>query len=440
MFRILSAALAALVLVSCGGGGGADSTLSSAALQAKRASTDSTLVAEPVSMVNTLPTKGTLRDVGATNDGGYVVAWHSGSSTIFIQAYDSTGAKAGAQTPLQLEIVARTLDDSRRAIQAALVTVLNDGTVVVVYRVTRDILLNGFVETITGIYFQRFDANGVRLMGETEIVSQPEPPLAPRAPFLGLPTATALSGGAFVVAWTVGHPAINSPTNFSLTLRWFDSQGQPQGSPVQAAAFPELRLTGMEADAHGGVTLSGSYLDAQFRFTQYAVWHYDANHILQPTVAPGLSPMLLLHLESGYVLFTNGTGNPTAQILDNQGSPIGTPTPIPFMPIAARELADGSYVAIGSVGGTFMAQRFAADGTPLGEPSAIDSHGAVPRVAALADTGFAAAWTGAGATGDTDVFAQRFVEKFSERKKACLNSAKGLKGQERKAFMSACLA
>jgi hypothetical protein len=380
-----------------------------------------------------------------------VATWShvSGSSTILIQAYDSTGAKAGAPIPLDLEIVARTLDDSRRAIQTASVAVLSDGTVVVVYRVTRDILVDGgFVDTITGIYFQRFGANGDKLMGETEIVSQSEPPANPRRSFISGYSVRALSDGGFVAAWTITGPLLTGrPSNTSLFVRWFDSQGQPEGSAVGVAGGPELRFTSMEADTHGGVTLSASYFDARFLFTQYAVFHYDANRVLQPTVAPGLSPMLLLHLESGYVLFTSGTCDqpctvtgPTAQILDSQGNPIGTPTPIPFMPDAARELADGSYVAIWSVGGTYVAQRYAADGTPLGEPVAIDSNGARPAVAALADTGFAAAWTGTGITGDTDVFTQRFVEqKFSERKKACNNSAKGLRGQERKAFVDACM-
>jgi hypothetical protein len=454
MLQVLWAVFVALVLVSCGGGGGGmDSTLSasptSAALQAKRASPGSTLVAEPVSMVNTLPTKGSLRDIGATTDGGYVVAWFSGSSTIYIQAYDSTGAKVGAQTPLQLEIVAPSLDDSRRAIETASVAVLTDGTVVVVYRVSREVLSSGFVDTITGVYFQRFDANGALLMGEAEVVSQLEPPQNPRRAFISGYVVRALSDGGFVVGWTNTGPYVTGrPSNVSLYLRWFDSQGQPEGSAVGVAGFPELRLTSIEADSHGGVTLSASYVDNQLRFIESAVWHYDADRVLQPTVAPGLSPMLLLHLESGYVLFTSGTCDqpcpitgPSAQILDSQGNPIGTSTPIAFMPIAARELADGSYVTIApTTAGTFVAQRFAADGTPLGDPVAIDSGGLRPGVAALADTGFAAAWTGAGATGETDVFTQRFVvEKFNERKKACLDSAKGLKGKERKAFVDACM-
>jgi hypothetical protein len=443
MFRILWAAFAALVLASCGGGGdaGADAAGSASPsgvlLKAKKVSPIPDLVAEPVSVVNTPTTQGTLRTIGATSDGGYVVAWFSGSSSIYIQAYDSTGAKAGAPTKINLEIAAGTPDDSRRAIQAASVVVLNDGSVVVVYRVAREVLVFGSVEVDTGVYFQRFDANGNQLIGETQITLLEESPANPRAPFISGFLARALSDGGFVVAWTTASiftPGF--PNGSSLTLRWFDSQGQPQGSEVQVGAFSGLEFTSMQADSHGGVTLAASFLD-QFFHTHYAVWHYDANHVLQPT-APGLSPMSLLPLESGYVLFTGGSAGATAQILDAQGNPIGTPSAIPAVPIAARELADGTYVAIWPAGGGFVAQRFAANGTRLGEPLAIDSNGAVPSVVALADTGFAAAWS-TSRTVDSDMLTQRFVERFSDRKKACLNSARGLKGQQRKAFVDACM-
>ena len=442
MFKIFSAVLAALVLVSCGGGGGVDSTVSATPstvlLKGNKVSPIPDLVAGPVSVVNTPTTKGSLRDIGVTNDGGYVVAWFSGSSTIYIQAYDSSGAKAGAQTPLQLEILASTADDSRRAIEGASVAVLNDGTVAVVYLVTRQILVGGSVENDSGIYFQLFDANGKQLMGETLITGLQESPLNPRAPFISGYSVRALSDGGFVVASTINRFVTGSPSISGLTLQWFNSQGQPQVS-AGVGSFPDLTLTSIEADTHGGVTLAGSYFVPSSRIDN-AVWHYDANHVLQQIIAPESTPIRLLPIDYGYVLFTRGIDGTTAQILDSQANPVGTPNPLPFIPAAARELADGSYVAIGLVAGTFVAQRFASDGTPVGEAMTIDSSGTLPRVAALADTGFAAAWTGPGTTGATDVFTQRFTERFSDGKKACLNSAKGLKGQQRKAFIDDCLA
>ena len=119
---------------------------------------------------------------------------------------------------------------------------------------------------------------------------------------------------------------------------------------------------------------------------------------------------------------------------------VDSPCPPPSW-TTARELADGTYVAIWPADGGFVAQRFAADGTRIGKPLAIASSGAVPAVVALADTGFSAVWSASSGNGDGDgdVFTQRFVERLSDRKKACLDSAKGLKGQERKAFVDACM-
>jgi hypothetical protein len=447
MFRILTAALAALVLVSCGGGGGADDMLSSSAstapLQAKKVSPGPTLLAEQVSVVSTTTIGDqVLRAIGATIDGGYVVAWISGGPTLYIQAYDSAGAKTGAQTQVALEVPAPFPDAARRAIQQSSVAVLNDGSVVVAYLVTRNIeLADGTTRPKAGVYFQRFDANGAQLVAETEVVSQEEPP-DPRGSFLTPPTTLALSGGVFVVGWAVAHFSEQFGSISTLSLRWFDSQGQAVGSPVEVGDFPQLRYS-LVADTHGGFTLSTFQLDNFFN-TDVSAFHYDPSHMFQQ-VAPRfgtLDTLLLLPLQSGYVLFAKGPGDATAQLLDSQANPIGLPTTIPSMPIAARELADGTYVAVWPVGGGvpaqgFAAQRYAADGTPMGELLAIDSNAGVPQIVALADTGFAAAWSAASANGDTDVYTQRFIEAS---KKACLNSAKGLKGQDRKAFMNACLA
>ena len=206
---------------------------------------------------------------------------------------------------------------------------------------------------------------------------------------------------------------------------------------MEVGDFPALSYS-IAADNHRGFTLSTSQMDNFFN-TDVSAFHYDANHVFQQLVAPRHGAALLLPLEAGYVLFESDGAGASAQILDNQGNPTGAARSVPSVPVAARELADGTYVAIWPAGAGFSAQRFAAEGTPLGEPLAIDSNGGTPAIVALADGGFAVAWTAAGMAGDTDVFTQRFVERFSDRKKACLNSAKGLKGQERKAFVNACL-
>ena len=447
MVRIVFVVLSVAALVSCGGGGGGDGTdatlpaspQAQQLLKARNVPSTAPLVAGPVSVVNTT-TAGdqVLRSIGATSDGGYVVAWISSGSTLYTQAYDSAGAKAAAQTPIPLDVGAATQAAAAQAVQASAVAVLNDGTVVVVYSVSRNTdQPGGTVLTRTGVYFQRFDANGVQLAGETEVASR-EDVVNYRTPVTNQLTATALSDAGFVVGWAVSGFSAQFGSISTLSLRWFDSQGRPVGSPVEVGQFPALTYD-VVADPRGGFTLSTSELDNFFK-TEVSAFHYDANHGFQQIVAPRFGAALLLPVEDGYVLFDGGADGVTAQMLDSQGSPVGTPTAFASMPIAARELADGSNVAILHAGGGFAAQRFARDGTPIGEPLAIDSNAAMPTVVALADTGFAAAWSAASANGDSDVYTQRFVERFSDRKKACLNAAKGLKGQQRKAFVDACMA
>jgi len=87
MKQLLFALCAALALVSCGGGGTGDTAqtaVGSEVLKAKPVVTDDfTLVAQQVSMANTTAAGDqVLRTIGATSDGGYTVAWVSGTSTL----------------------------------------------------------------------------------------------------------------------------------------------------------------------------------------------------------------------------------------------------------------------------------------------------------------------------------------------------------------------
>jgi hypothetical protein len=444
MFKVISAALAAMVLVSCGGGGGGESSVASSAaleaevLQARRAAPRAALIAEPVSVVNTT-TAGNqvLRSIGATSDGGYTVAWISGTSTFYIQAYDSAGAKGGAETLIPLNVQAETPEAAAQAIGAASLAVLTDGSVVVAYSVSRNSdLPNGTVSTETGVYIQRFDASGAQIMGETEVASREEV-LHSRSPVTNQLTVTALSDGGFIVGWAVATFSAQFGTISTLSLRRYDSQGQPVGSPVEVGDFPALTYR-IVADARGGFTLTTTQLD-NFFSTEYSVFHYDPNMNFLQVVAPRFGPALLLPLEGEYVLFTGGIAPATRQMLDLQGNPVGEAVVVSSMPLAARELADGTYIVIWGTDG-YTVQRFTASGATMGDPVPIQSDGVLPELAALADVGLAVAWSDAVANVDVDVHTQRFMESQGDRKKSCLNNAKGLKGHERKAFMDACLA
>lgn len=448
MLKVLCAVLVALVVGSCGGGGDPTAAPTSAAMMASpvaarsqgQGPSASTLVASPVSIVNTT-TAGDqmLRTIGSTADGGYVVVWTSGGDTLFMQAYDSTGARSGGEVRIPVVISGVSDDAARQAIGRSSVAVLTDGSVVVAYNVFRTVELpGGLTSSSSGAFFQRFDGSGNQLQPETEIAVHAFE--GPKGHVVEVPTALALSDGGFVVAWALTHYSAQFGTISTLSLRWYDSQGQLVGSPAEVGDFPALNYR-LAADTTGGFTLSVAETDNFFN-REFFVLHYDASHAFVEVVTPRFSDVLLLPLGSGYVLFASQNGAATAQILDSQGNPVGTAMPIASMPVAARELADGTYVAIEAQGTGFVAQRFAADGTVLGAPIAIDSGAARPAIVALAETGFAAAWTTTSVSGDTDVATQRFVEPFSARKKACLDSAKaaGLKGQQRKAFVDACMA
>lgn len=444
MMKLLLAALTALILTSCGGGGDAPDSAATAQvsaaaqepLKAKIIVPDPTLLADQVSIANTT-TGGNqaLRSIGAATDGGYTIAWISGTATLYIQRYDSLGAKDGVETLLPIVVE----DAVGQSIQFSAMSVLGDGNVVVVYRALSNTTLpSGAVSTKQGLYFQMFSPSGELLTSQTEVASIEEV-IHSRSPSLTDHQVIALADGGFVVSWTVRTFSAQFGYLATLSLQRYDSLGQLVGSAIQVGQFPALTYT-VTADAFGGFSLHLTQMDPSFN-SLVSIVHYSATSTPHEIVSPTTGAALLLPVEGGYVLFTSSATGAARQMLDDMGNPVGEAVAVAFMPVAARALSDGTYVLFWASGTGFTAQRYAADGMAMGQPLAIQGVGAtLPQIAALADTGFALAWTGPGAGGDTDVFAQRFIEILTERKKACLNSAKGLKGQERKAFMTACLA
>lgn len=438
MWKPLGAALAALLLGSCGGGGGSDTVgvaggtaqiaSSRAPVQAKRRGADRPLAAEPARVVNTNRLGDQrLRMVGATGDGGYVVAWSTGGF-LSMQAFDDEGERAGPETRIQLEIPAPTADASRQAIEESQLAVLTDGSLVVAYRITRD--------TTTGVYFQIFGKDGTLLVPETQVASQAF--AGQQGPFLKSAAVVALSDGGFVLASTLSTGFRALPNRSDVTLHWFDRQGH-EVAPRADVSGLELSYS-IAADAHGGVTVVTNALDLSHGsqgFLFQAI-HFDATHVGTVIASSGSQRLDLLPLENGYVLFTLGA-QVTMQMLDSQGHPVGASQTV-AVPYRAFELADGSFVVISLTNGVYAAQRLTADGTAIGQPLAFDTHGGLPGEVALTDGGFVAAWSAPGAAGDADVYAQRFVQRPNGRHHACLDNAKAqdLKGRARKAFVDAC--
>ncbi len=418
------------VLSACGGGAGDESLSTALARKAPRART---LVPEQVSLVNTTTAgQQVLRSIRATPDGGYTVAWVSNDNPLNLQRYDSDGQKLGGETLVSL---------SPNQLVITAVSVLPDGGVVVAYFAqTSSLEPDGLVHTRSGIFFQRFDANGVQVQAETEVVSRFEV-LDPTAPLLlGNQKTAALQDGGFVVAWTLFQFGSTATTTATLSFQRYDSRGQPVGGTVTVGSFLALGYE-LTADAHSGFTFTLFHLDNTFNRV-VSIIHYDANQVARQLAVPMTSSALALPLEGRYVLFASDATGAWQQMLDSAGDPAGAQTPISAVPDLATELADGTYmlfwVAIGSV----TAQRYDASGVPIGDLMTIGIGTHLPAVAALVDRGFALAWTAVTTPGDLDVYTQRFIEILKNQRKACLDSAKdqGLRGHERKAFMESCLA
>jgi hypothetical protein len=418
-----------LALSACGGGAG-DGSLSAPPDQvmARRIPHDRTLVPGEVSLVNaTTAGQQVLRSIGASADGGYTVAWVSNDNPLYLQRYDSAGQKLGGETLVPL------VAPANQQIVITAVSVLTDGGVVVAYRnQTSSLEPDGLVHTRSGIFIQRFDAGGVQVQAETEVASRFEV-VHYRSPLLGNMQTAALQDGGFVVAWTLSTFSAQFGSISTLYLQRYDSQGQPVGATVTVGSFPALGYE-LTADAHGGFTLT-----LLQQLSTFSIIHYDANQVARQLAVPTTGSALALPLEGRYVLFASDSTGAWQQMLDSSGNPSGPQTPISAVPDLAAELADGTYMLFWAANGSVTAQRYDSSGASMGDLMTISIGAPAPGVTALLDGGFALAWTAATAPGDLDVYTQRFIEILDNQRKACLDSARGLRGHERKAFMTACL-
>jgi hypothetical protein len=438
-------AVLTIMLAACGGGGGGENAFTAIEPRAaqqldakKKAGPGPALVAQPVSMVNTATTGDQhLRAIGALSDGGYTVAWISGT-TLYIQRYDSAGNKSGTETALPVAVDPR---DTASLLATSSVAVLSDGTVVVAYPARRSsVEPNSPNVTENGVYTQRFDANGVQILPETQLVSLLDGD--PRRPTI-FETVQVLPmpDGSYVVGWGTFAASATVGSRNSFATQRFDSQNQPVGGVVSIGTPATISAQNrIVADANGGYTAYWFGLAEDFLPTGLTVTHYDANQSPTQILTARPGTALLLPLEDGrYVLYTSDAGAVYRQFLDSAGAPAGERTAVSSMPVSAQLLADGSYIVSWTATGGMTAQRFDASGEPINDMLTIQATGTQPVVAALAEGGFAAAWSAPGASADLDVYTQRFVEVADNQHKACLASAKGLRGQERKEFMTACL-
>jgi hypothetical protein len=439
--KLLFAFCTALGLAACGGGSGPsvssaslapDSSVSQALTGKPAPSPDPTLAGQPVTRVNT-STDGqqTLRAIGALTDGGYSVGWVSVVSTPpdasgtfttsdrpFVQRYDSSGAAVGGNG---------IIDGNDRAMG-----ILTDGRVVTVC------CENQLGPQVT--MFITWLAPDGSFLDLRNVIARSQVTNISTNPFFASMKVTALADGGFVVSWLDVQP-IEVGLFQTLYTQRYDALNREVGGPLAVAGTTSGAVTpyGISADAQGGYTV-----DLTNGFSNNFI-HFDANQTRLDISTPTLArPAFLLPLEGDrYVLFSQASPGATLQFLDGAGNPVGAATPILGVPMEARELADGSFVVFWNLAGNLTAQRFDSTGEPMGNQLAISSHVGPFGVAALANGGFAAAWSGPGAGLDLDVFTTRFIEVLTPaqvKRKACIDSAKGITGQARKAFVDACVA
>ena len=392
-----------------------------------KAQVSSGLVAQPINRVHA-STSGqqVLRAVGALADGGYSVAWVTDETTLSTQRYDSAGSKVGGEV--------------QGPAGARAVSILDNGNRVVAYSATTSNVNTGSFR----IFIQMVDPNGGQVLGETLVFSL-EFSLRRPSQLTELQVVP-LADGGFVVGWSYRWvSSVNAGHFFQTQL--FDEQGRAIGTPVVAGSGDGISRTefasySLVPDAHGGYVVMR---DGTQSAGGYSAVHYDPELAVAVPAMPGKVILLPLEDET-YLLFGSDATGAYRQSLDAAGVP-GPKTPFPGTPVAASELADGSHVVFWAAAGQLTGQQFSPDGQPLGAVFAVETQGAIPRVAPLAEGGFALAWTQAGANGDLDVYSQRFVGAPDKKnaakhatKKACLQSAKGIKVHARKQFMDACLA
>jgi hypothetical protein len=440
--KLLFAFCTVLGLAACGGGSGpsassaslagSDSTASQSLSGKPVPSPDPTLVAQPTVRVNT-STDGqqTLRAIGALTDGGYSVGWVSVVSTPpdasgtfttsdrpFVQRYDSSGAAVGGNG---------LIDGNDRAMG-----ILTDGRVVTVC------CENQLGPQVT-IFITWLAPDG-SFLDLRNVITRSQVTNISTNPFFASMKVTALADGGFIVSWVDVQP-IGAGLFQTLYTQRYDALNRAVGDPMAVASTTSGAVNpyGISADAQGGYTV-----DLSNGFSNNFV-HFDANQTRLDIFTPTLArPAFLLPLEGDrYVLFSQASNGATLQFLDAAGNPVGAATAIPGVPMQARELADGSFVVFWNLAGNLTAQRFDSTGAPMGNQLAISSHVGPFAVAALANGGFAVAWSGPGAGLDLDVFTTRFIEVLTPaqvKRKACIDSAKGITGQARKAFIDGCVA
>lgn len=288
-------------------------------------------------------------------DGGHVLVWMETQSNPYLVKWQRFDAHGNAISPAQDLITAEN-----GAVSTS-VTAMADGGFAIAYRTWS-----------TAFEVQRFDASSLPVGA----------PIQTNGPqyYDSTPVITALPDGGFLITWE-GTDLGASRWDPNIGILRFDTSGQPVGD-IQRVNVDE---SGRQAAPAVSVLADGGWVVA---------WHTEAAD------------------SSGFDVVMrrfDASGQPVGdESLVGQGTSL-------YSPVTIAALADGgwvlSYGAYRDGQDNVCARIYGSDGTPCsGEVRIPAPYGETsPTVTALQDGGFMMAWSGGSLGGDTEVWAQRFA-------------------------------
>ncbi|MGF6200135.1 beta strand repeat-containing protein [Pseudomonas laurylsulfatiphila] len=243
-------------------------------------------------------------DVTALKDGGWLVTWHAthpGESRfdVYAQRYDATGNRVGSET----QVNTNTLNDQ----YFPAVTALNDGGWLVSWS-SFSVAANG-----SDIYFQRYDANGQAVGGETHVINSPHYATQSQS----FSDVTALADGGWVVTWEAGGEQDGS--DMAIYSQRYNAAGQTVG---------EETLVNTTTDGYQVIAKVTSLEDGGWAVTwvsQGQSSHVNDGIHVQRFSADGTAVRLEVNGGSGddtlngqgNLLLAGGTGNDTYAVVDS---------------------------------------------------------------------------------------------------------------------------
>ncbi|MGE0093268.1 MAG: Ig-like domain-containing protein [Alphaproteobacteria bacterium] len=351
--------------------------------------------------------------VTALPDGGFIATWQSmaqdGSAYgVFAQRYDADGNAVGRDglTSGADEFQVNTTSSGNQ-FGPVITTVLADGSWVATWV--------GEDSDSSGIFAQRFDANGSPVGGEFQVNTAEGGTQYPA-------TVTALAGGGFVVSWQ-GPDASNA----GIFAQQYDANGVPVGGEFQVNThdFSFQQNPSVTALADGGyvVTWDSYHQDSPGTFGVYGQ-RYDASGapvggeflVNQTTEGQQMMPDIVGLADGGFVAVwqampQDGDGwGVYAQRFDASGAPVGSEILInetvsnDQMRPHVTALTTGGFAVVWQSTGQdgdgqgIYAREFRADGTPNSDEIAVNvttaGHQANADITGLASGGFAVTWDG----------------------------------------------